>query len=34
MTFAQVEFLAFFAVVFAAYWALPRRAQNVWLTAR
>jgi D-alanyl-lipoteichoic acid acyltransferase DltB (MBOAT superfamily) len=33
MTFAQVEFLAFFAVVFVAYWALPRRAQNVWLTA-
>src|SRR5688572_18556242 len=33
MTFAQVEFLAFFAVVFAVYWALPRRAQNVWLVA-
>ena len=30
MTFVQSEFLAFFAVVLAVYWALPRRGQN-WL---
>ncbi len=31
MTFAQVEFLAFLAVVLAIYWLLPRRGQNAWL---
>ncbi|MFZ5478309.1 MAG: MBOAT family O-acyltransferase [Myxococcota bacterium] len=32
MTFVQVEFLVFFAVVFAAYWAIrERRAQNLLL---
>lgn len=33
MTFVQIEFCAFFAVLFAAYWAWPRRRwQNLLLT--
>jgi D-alanyl-lipoteichoic acid acyltransferase DltB (MBOAT superfamily) len=33
MLFNSLAFLVFFAVVFAVYLALPRRAQNVWLLA-
>jgi D-alanyl-lipoteichoic acid acyltransferase DltB (MBOAT superfamily) len=33
MNFVQVEFLAFFAVVFAVYWLVPsRKLQNLWLS--
>src|SRR5499426_4259982 len=33
MLFNSLAFLAFFAVVFAVYLPLPRRAQNLWLLA-